>query len=147
MTIIEKDNKRFVEVETTAPPPHIEEFFDMMTTLEVPNPTLSCLKLSEEVITPPAGIVFIHEAWARGCKVWYDHTKDESDIEKGIDAAVAECITSHDGNLDFYLWSVWTDMLGYEALPLCMEDYLGVWARKISEYAVDVLRTDAEAAA
>ena len=147
MTIIHKDGERFVQVETTAPPPHIDEFFNMMTTLEVPNPTVSCLKLDEECITPPAGISFIHEAWVGGCKVWYDHTKDDSDIEKGIDAVVSECINNHDGNLEFYLWCVWTDMLGYEAMPTTRDAFLANWARNISEYAIDVLRTDAEGAA
>ena len=44
MTIIHKDGERFVQGETTAPPPHIDEFFNMMTTLEVTNPTVRCLK-------------------------------------------------------------------------------------------------------
>ena len=146
MSIIHRDGKRFIEVETTAPPPHVDFFFEMMDTLQIPLPTLSNICVQREEVSSPAGIMFMHEAWSRGCLAWQKHTHEEASLERGIDDAVAITLEGHTEQLQYYLWAVWVDMMGFES----DEDrdlFLAKKARQIATYAVDMLQADAEGAA
>ena len=150
MSIIEQDDKRYIEVETTPAPPHPEQMFEMMKVLGIPVPTLANIDLEKGTVSPPAGISFVHEAWVLGCKAWHMHTSEGECLESGIDAAVASCLDS-EGQLNYYLWCVWADMMGFElkhGSPSEQRDhFLAKKARAIATYAVEMLQADAEGAA
>jgi hypothetical protein len=150
MSIIEQDGTRFIEINNGKPPPHVDAFFDMMKELNFPLPTLANIDPEKEVVSTPAAIAFMHEAWSLGCKAWFMHTSEDESLESGIDAAVASCVESK-GTLNYYLWCVWTDMMGfdedYSPLHESRDHFLARKAREIATVAVDMLRTDAEGAA
>ena len=146
---MEHEGNRYLRVTQSAPPPFYHEMFEVLAELThqdmFSRPTLATIDVESEEVAMPAGIIFLQEAWFRGVEAFHEYSLDPDNQTKDsiINSKVDEVCNTEE--LEFYIWSVWVDLCGFEhGKDVPKDKWLRNIAKTLTLRAYDVAQTQLE---